>query len=80
MSYLSEKELDEIYAFAVKLGKDAGQLLLAATQKRMGDEGVTDAKEHVQKENSVDLVTETDEGMWPKMLALVLVLGYRVAK
>jgi myo-inositol-1(or 4)-monophosphatase len=64
MSYISTEELDEIYNFAVKLGKDAGQLLLAAAKKRMGDGGVTveDHQEHTEKENSVDLVTETDEG------------------
>jgi len=63
MSSISTENLDDIYNFAVKLGKDAGQLLLAAAKKRMRDGGVTvDQHEHTEKENSVDLVTETDEG------------------
>lgn len=63
MAELSRQELDEIYAFAVQLGKDAGQMLLDAAKLRMGDERATqEQKEHVEKENAVDLVTETDEG------------------
>lgn len=62
MSDLSREELDELYAFAVELGKQAGQMLKDAAQLRM--DGGTRAKaqdEHVQKLNAVDLVTETDE-------------------
>lgn len=65
MSEISKEELDEIYAFAVQLGKDAGKMLLEAAKLRMGDadgKGREDMKEHVQKMNAVDLVTETDEG------------------
>jgi myo-inositol-1(or 4)-monophosphatase len=64
MTTLSQEELDGIYAFAVDLGKKAGQMLIDAAQIRI-DGGNADAeqKEHVQKENAVDLVTQTDEGM-----------------
>lgn len=65
MPEISREELDEIYAFAVQLGKGAGKMLLEAAQLRMGDadgKGREEMKEHVQKANAVDLVTETDEG------------------
>ncbi|KAF2687181.1 inositol monophosphatase [Lentithecium fluviatile CBS 122367] len=63
MSEISKEELDEIYAFAVQLGKDAGEMLMDAAKVRMGDVGTQEQKEHVQKENAVDLVTETDENI-----------------
>ncbi|RMZ72412.1 inositol monophosphatase [Pyrenophora seminiperda CCB06] len=62
MADLSREELDEIYAFAVKLGRAAGKMLMDAAQKRM-DGGSSQEKKHVQKENAVDLVTETDENV-----------------
>lgn len=70
MASLSQNELDSIYAFAVDLGKQAGQMLVDAAQVRIdGGNATQDEKEHVQKENAVDLVTETDESMLPwKML------------
>jgi myo-inositol-1(or 4)-monophosphatase len=61
MSELSIAELDDIYAFAVELGKEAGKMLMEAARVRMGDAGSHEQREHVQKENAVDLVTETDE-------------------
>ena len=62
MADLSRHDLDEIYAFAVQLGKQAGQMLTAAAHWRIvGTPGREEEKEHVQKENAVDLVTETDE-------------------
>lgn len=65
MTTLSQEELDGIYAFAVDLGKRAGQMLTDAAQIRTdGGNGKAEQKEHVQKENAVDLVTETDEGMF----------------
>jgi myo-inositol-1(or 4)-monophosphatase len=64
MASLSQEELDDLYAFAVDLGKRAGQMLTDAAQIRIdGGSAASDQKEHVQKENAVDLVTETDEGM-----------------
>jgi myo-inositol-1(or 4)-monophosphatase len=57
----TEEELDEIYAFAVQLGKDAGKLLLDAAQARfMGDD--QSPQDISEKESAVDIVTKTDEG------------------
>jgi myo-inositol-1(or 4)-monophosphatase len=62
MSDISREELDEIYVFAVELGKQAGQMLKDAAQLRMdGGNRTKEQDEHVQKMNAVDLVTETDE-------------------
>ncbi|KAH6847041.1 hypothetical protein B0I37DRAFT_397380 [Chaetomium sp. MPI-CAGE-AT-0009] len=55
---LTEAELDEIYAFAIQLGKDAGKLLLDAAQARFNGEN---RQEVVEKDSSVDIVTKTDE-------------------
>lgn len=55
----SELNLDEIYDFALQLGKDAGRLLQDAAQRRMsGDDQLVEE----EKLNSVDIVTKTDEG------------------
>lgn len=63
MDHLTSDELNDIYAFAVELGKRAGTMLKDAAQLRMsGGSGTREEKAHVQKENAVDLVTETDEG------------------
>lgn len=51
--------LDEIYQFALRLGKDAGRLLQEAAQRRMSGDVLLDEEE---KLNSVDIVTKTDEG------------------
>lgn len=61
MSSVSQNELDQIYAFAVELGRAAGTMLMDAAQLRMTGGATQEEKEHVQKENAVDLVTETDE-------------------
>jgi len=61
MSSKRENELDEIYAFALELGKDAGKLLLEAANLRMQGDGRKE-QTHVEKASAVDLVTETDEG------------------
>jgi hypothetical protein len=55
----SDLDLDSVYTFAIQLGKDAGQLLQDAAQRRMNGE---DQLEEVEKLNSVDIVTKTDEG------------------
>jgi myo-inositol-1(or 4)-monophosphatase len=57
----TEEELDDIYAFAVQLGKDAGKLLLEAAQSRF-DGNSQRTEELVEKDSSVDIVTKTDEG------------------
>ena len=61
MPKLSREELDEIYTFAVNLGKEAGRLLLDAAKLRFGNDRAEE-QAHVEKDNAVDLVTQTDEG------------------
>lgn len=63
MSGIKDQELHEIYEFAVQLGKDAGQMLMDASRRRMQGNGATTSVSYVEKENSVDLVTKTDHGM-----------------
>ncbi|KAL1849559.1 hypothetical protein Plec18170_007467 [Paecilomyces lecythidis] len=58
MVEFGRKELDEIYEFAVDLGKRAGQLLLDGVEKRIAG---SLAQESIEKENAVDIVTKTDE-------------------
>lgn len=62
MSGINDQELDEVYQFAIQLGKDAGDMLMNAARSRMqgksSDSGGQVA--YVEKENSVDLVTKTD--------------------
>ncbi|KAF5002231.1 hypothetical protein FGRMN_537 [Fusarium graminum] len=57
---MDSQELSEIYAFAIQLGKDAGGMLMAAAQRRMDGHGASSTVSYVEKENSVDLVTKTD--------------------
>lgn len=52
--------LPELYVFAVDLAKRAGQLLVAAAEKRRSAHS-GQAEAVAMKLNSVDLVTETDE-------------------
>lgn len=61
----SELDLDSIYQFAIQLGKDAGKLLQEAAQRRMSGEEQLD---ELEKLNSVDIVTKTDEGEGQIML------------
>lgn len=61
MPGLSQKELDEIYAFAVDLGRRAGQLLLDGVEKRIDGRGHGAVSE---KDSSVDIVTQADEGLF----------------
>jgi myo-inositol-1(or 4)-monophosphatase len=56
---IPQDQLDEIYAFAIDLARKAGQLLLERIDERNADQVYT------EKENAVDLVTQTDEGMPP---------------
>jgi len=62
MPQLSQEELNEVYCFAVQLCKDAGQMLLEAAELRY-EVNRTEELGHVEKDSSVDLVTQTDEGM-----------------
>lgn len=53
--------LDEVYDFAIQLGKDAGHMLSEAAQLRFGGGPQT---KHLEKESAVDIVTQTDEGQY----------------
>ena len=57
---LSRDELDEIYAFAVDLGRKAGDLLMERVEERIA--GGNGPQTFEEKENAVDIVTQTDEG------------------
>lgn len=59
MTQISGQELDEIYAFAVDLGKRAGRLLLDGVNRRIDG---SQEQAFVEKDNAVDIVTKTDEG------------------
>ncbi|KAK5711674.1 hypothetical protein LTS12_027934, partial [Elasticomyces elasticus] len=50
-------DLDEIYAFAIDLGRKAGQALLHNVEKRISGE----IQEVQEKDSAVDIVTQTDE-------------------
>ncbi|KAJ5546587.1 inositol monophosphatase [Penicillium frequentans] len=56
----TQNELDEIYAFAVDLGRKAGDLLMERVELRIsGGEG--NSQKFEEKDSSVDIVTQTDE-------------------
>ena len=57
---LSQDELDEIYAFAVDLGRKAGDLLMERVEQRIS--GNNGPQTFEEKDNAVDIVTQTDEG------------------
>lgn len=57
-----EARLQEIYAFAIQLGKDAGQILLDGLARRRVQGAEADAAAQVEKLNAVDIVTQTDNG------------------
>jgi myo-inositol-1(or 4)-monophosphatase len=64
MAYtLSKPELEEIYTFALDLGRRAGQILIDGVNKRTGEQSGRDNGEEVEKMNAVDIVTQTDLGM-----------------
>lgn len=57
---MDDQQMSEIYAFAVQLGKDAGDMLMAAARARIdGQHGGS----YDEKESSVDIVTKTDNGI-----------------
>jgi myo-inositol-1(or 4)-monophosphatase len=61
MSDISSSELNEIYQFAIQIGKDAGQILLDGLERRRSGKETQD--DPVEKLNAVDIVTQTDNGM-----------------
>lgn len=61
MSDLSDDELTSIWTFATKLGEEAGAILMETVRKRTTDTGrQVDENAPVEKENAVDVVTQTD--------------------
>ncbi|OAQ77935.1 Inositol monophosphatase, metal-binding site [Purpureocillium lilacinum] len=63
---MDSQELDEIHAFAVQLGKDAGQMLMQAAWRRVDGgsvNGASSSNEFDEKESSVDIVTKTDHAV-----------------
>ena len=58
---IDDKELGEIYEFAVQLGKDAGRLLMNGATSRFDNMG-SGKQTFTEKDSSVDIVTKTDEG------------------
>ena len=56
-----DEQLDEIYAFAVQLGKSAGDRLLSFTQARIAG-SCASCVAVAEKDSSVDIVTEADTG------------------
>lgn len=61
MNSFTTEQLDGIYAFALQLGKDAGNMLMEAARSRFNTSGQAD-QVVVEKDSSVDIVTKTDEG------------------
>lgn len=65
---ITEAELDEIYAFAVQLGKDAGHLLMEAARSQFSstnaiNEETSTIQEFTEKDSAVDIVTQADEDL-----------------
>ena len=58
---LSSAELGEIYAFALQLGKDAGNMLMDFARARWSDPE-TQVQAFIEKDSAVDIVTKADEG------------------
>ncbi|KAF3385643.1 Protein qutG [Penicillium rolfsii] len=56
---LSQNELDEIYDFAIDLGRKAGEMLMERVEQRIS--GSHGPQTFEEKENAVDIVTQTDE-------------------
>lgn len=57
------EHLKEIYDFAVQLAKDAGRMLMDGVEARCGNDTTAGVQqEQVEKDSSVDIVTQTDEG------------------
>ncbi|KAJ5691155.1 Protein qutG [Penicillium malachiteum] len=57
VSNFTQDELDEIYAFAIDLGRKAGDMLMERVEQRIsGGE-----QKFEEKDSSVDIVTQTDE-------------------
>lgn len=58
----SQDELDEIYAFAIDLGRKAGKMLMGHAEQRISGSDAL-SQNFKEKDNAVDIVTQTDEGV-----------------
>lgn len=59
------EHLKEIYDFAVQLAKDAGRMLMDGVEARCGNDSTAGVQqEQIEKDSSVDIVTQTDEGLY----------------
>lgn len=61
----TQAELQEIYVFALDLGRRAGKILLDGVDARCGAVEGRETKKAEEKMNAVDIVTQTDLGMPP---------------
>lgn len=63
---MDDQELADIYAFAMQLGKDAGDMLMKAAWDQVdGDpSGASSHGDFLEKDNSVEIVTKTDHGVY----------------
>lgn len=59
---MDDHQLTEIYAFAKKLGRDAGQMPLDSAWSRI--KTPSSYGNFQEKESSVDIVTKTDHGTY----------------
>lgn len=59
---MTDAELQDIYTFALDLGRRAGKILLDGVEKRCGAESGRDVGKQEEKMNAVDIVTQTDLG------------------
>ncbi|KAL3420080.1 Protein qutG [Phlyctema vagabunda] len=57
---MSTEELQEIYTFALDLGRNAGKILNEGVEKRCGEQSGRDMGKQEEKMNAVDIVTQTD--------------------
>jgi myo-inositol-1(or 4)-monophosphatase len=60
MQIIESDALEQIYQFAIQLGKDAGKILLDGLEKRRL--APSSIASDVEKINAVDIVTQTDNG------------------
>ena len=68
MVAISEHEISEIYGLALEMGKVAGDMLMEGMRKRTI--GSTSSLQIEEKDSSVDIVTQTDLGMSPRLEAI----------
>jgi len=59
MNVISPDELEDIYHFAIELGKSAGKILIEGIEKRRVDVD-NGSSQDAEKLNAVDIVTQTD--------------------